>query len=230
MHRAQEPRPRARSPFVAAFLSLLFPGLGHAYAGAYQRALGFAAPPILLAALLAGVFLRMDAIHLIAFVLEPPVLPGIFIVNLILLVYRLVAILDAYRVAVFLNAFAVSGDGRLGRPRLAFNALSLAGLLAVILVMAGGHVVVAKYDLIASNVLHDPCGIFVANDTTGTAVCDESPSPSGSGSGSAGPTDGPEDSLEPSAPPPSRQGSDLPDVPIPPWDGTDRLNILLIGS
>src|SRR4051812_22427224 len=59
MQREQEVRPRARSPFVAAFLSLLFPGLGHAYAGAWQRALGFAAPPILLLALLAGIFLRM---------------------------------------------------------------------------------------------------------------------------------------------------------------------------
>ena len=35
----QEGRPRARSAFAAAFLSLLFPGLGHAYAGAWQRAL-----------------------------------------------------------------------------------------------------------------------------------------------------------------------------------------------
>ncbi|HEX7222951.1 MAG TPA: hypothetical protein VF231_06855, partial [Candidatus Limnocylindrales bacterium] len=60
MQSAQEPRQRARSPFVAAVLSLFFPGLGHAYAGAYQRALGFAAAPILVLALLAGVFLRAD--------------------------------------------------------------------------------------------------------------------------------------------------------------------------
>ena len=43
MNRPQEPRRRARSAFAAAFLSLLFPGLGHAYAGAWHRALGFAA-------------------------------------------------------------------------------------------------------------------------------------------------------------------------------------------
>ena len=54
MQPAQDSRPRAKSPFVAAFLSLLFPGLGHAYAGVWQRALGFAAPPILIIALLAG--------------------------------------------------------------------------------------------------------------------------------------------------------------------------------
>jgi LCP family protein required for cell wall assembly len=97
--------------------------------------------------------------------------------------------------------------------------------------MAGGHVVVAKYDLIASDVLHDPC-IFVANDPNGTANCDDSPSgsPSGSPTGSVEPTDAPDDSTGPSDTPPPVQGSDLPDVTIPPWDGTDRLNILLIGS
>src|SRR5829696_6327561 len=121
MQRAQEPRSRARSPFVAAFLSLLFPGLGHAYAGAWQRALGFAAPPILIAALLAGIFLRMDTAQLIAFGLTDGVIPGVFIVNLLVLIYRLVAIVDAYRVMAYLNAFAMSGGGRLGRPRTVVN-------------------------------------------------------------------------------------------------------------
>ncbi|HEY6057438.1 MAG TPA: hypothetical protein VIV06_05360, partial [Candidatus Limnocylindrales bacterium] len=54
MHRTQEARPRARSAFAAAFLSLIFPGLGHAYSGARERALGFAAAPLLLIALVAG--------------------------------------------------------------------------------------------------------------------------------------------------------------------------------
>ena len=91
MHRAQEPRPRARSPFVAAFLSLLVPGLGHAYAGAYQRALGFAAPPILIGALLAGILLRMRTVELVELALTWWIVPGVFIVNLLVLGYRLVA-------------------------------------------------------------------------------------------------------------------------------------------
>jgi len=231
MHPAQDVRPRARSPFVAAFLSLLFPGLGHAYAGAYQRALGFAAPPLLIGALAAGIFLRMDAPQLVAFALWPPVIPGLFVLNLFVLLYRLVAIVDSYRVATYLNALSANAGGRLGRPRLVLNPLSVAGLLAVILVMSGVHVVIAKYDLLANDVLHDPC-IFVANDPNGTADCDEtaSGSPGPSRSVSPGSSDEPADSPEPtlSAPPP--QGSDLPDATIPPWDGTDRLNILLIGS
>jgi LCP family protein required for cell wall assembly len=228
MHREQEPRLRGRSPFVAAFLSLIFPGLGHLYAGATQRALGFAAPPILLGALFAGILLRMTPAEKLAFFLAGPTIPGIFIVNLLALAYRLVAIVDSYRVAAYLNAFEASGGGRLGRPRLVFNPLSVAGLLAVVLVMAGGHVVVAKYDLLANDVLNDPC-IFVVNDPNGTADCDGEPSGAPSAT-PGGPTDGPDDSLEPSVAPPSVQGSDLPDVSIPPWNGTDRLNILLIGS
>jgi LCP family protein required for cell wall assembly len=226
MQRAQESRPRGRSPFVAAFLSLLFPGLGHLYAGAQQRALGFAAPLILLVALVAGVALRMQPTQLIAFVLTPGILPGFFVLNLVLLVYRLIAIVDAYRVTAYLNGMATSGGGRLGPPRGVLTPLSIGGLLAVILVMSGGHVVVARYDLLALGALDDPC-MFLSQDTTGTANCDSS---STLPSGSTGPTDEPIDSASPTDTPPPVQGSDLPNVSIPPWDGTERLNILLIGS
>ena len=47
MHEPEGARPRHRSPFAAAFLSLIFPGLGQLYAGAPMRALAFAAGPIL---------------------------------------------------------------------------------------------------------------------------------------------------------------------------------------
>jgi LCP family protein required for cell wall assembly len=227
MQRTQEGRPRGKSPFVAAFLSLLFPGLGHAYAGAYQRALGFAAPPILLAALLAGVFLRMSGTQILQFVLTDGVLAGLFVVNLGALAYRLVAIVDAYRVTVFLNAVAASGGGRLGRPRLVFNPVSVGGVLAVILVMSGAHVVVARYDLLALGALGDKC-VFLSDETTDTSECEATPS--GSPGASAGPTDEPIDSPTPTTSAPPRQGSDLPNETIPPWDGTERLNILLIGS
>ena len=228
MHGAQESRPRAKSPFVAAFLSLLFPGLGHAYAGAYQRALGFAAPLILVLALGAGIVLRANPSELITFALTSWVLPGVFVLNLALLIYRLVAIIDAYRVTVWLNALAANGGGRLGRPRLLFNPLSLAGLLAVVLVMAGGHVVVARYDLLALNALNDPC-VFVSDQTPDS--CDQpDASPSDVAAGSQEPTDAPIDSPTATDTPPPVQGSDLPNATIPPWDGTDRLNILLIGS
>ncbi len=212
-------RPHARSPFAAAFLSLLFPGLGHLYAGAPARALGFAAAPLLLLALTAGIVLRLDRIELLgAFV---SLVGAIFVFNIVALVYRLIAIIDAYRVADYLNAHAASGDGRLGRARLPRSPLSVAGLLAVVLVMVGSHAVVARYDLLAQDALGS-C-IFVAQ--TSSQPCEEptsSPGPNASGDPSAEAT--------PSPTPEPSLGSQVPDVPIPPWDGRERLNILLIGS
>ncbi|HEU0237294.1 MAG TPA: LCP family protein [Candidatus Limnocylindrales bacterium] len=214
----QGARPRARSAFVAAFLSLLFPGLGHAYAGAYQRAIGFAAPPILLFALIAGFVLRMDRAELIGIVFVGWFLPSVFVLNLIALVYRLIAIVDAYRVAEYLNAYAATG-GRLGRPRLVLNPVSAAGLLAVVLVMAGGHIAVARYDLILSSAAE--CVFNPEVDCTPT------PSPSASPGASGDPGDSPEPT---GSAEPSPVGSDLPNQTAPPWDGEERLNILLIGA
>jgi LCP family protein required for cell wall assembly len=221
MQNPQETRPRARSPFTAAFLSVIFPGLGHLYAGAPMRALGFAAPPILLVALAGGVVIRMDRLQLLgAFV---SLVGAIFVFNLLALAYRLVAIVDAYRVAEYLNAHAASGDGRLGRARLPRNPLSIAGLLAVVLVMAGSHVVVARYDLLAQDALGG-C-IFVTQSSTDDCDTTASASPQ--------PSETDETSVEPTASPtpePTLIGTPVPSVDIPPWDGRERLNILLIGA
>ncbi|HEX3428458.1 MAG TPA: LCP family protein, partial [Candidatus Limnocylindrales bacterium] len=46
----------------------------------------------------------------------------------------------------------------------------------------------------------------------------------------ASPTDEPIDSGAPTPTPPPIQGSALPNQTIPPWNGTERLNILLVGS
>jgi LCP family protein required for cell wall assembly len=221
MQHPQETRPRARSPFTAAFLSLLFPGLGHLYAGATTRALGFAAPPILLVALVAGLVIRMDRFQLLGAFVE--LVGAIFLFNLIALGYRLVAIIDAYRVTEYLNAHAASGDGRLGRARLPRNPLSIAGLLAVVLVMAGSHVVVARFDLLAQDALGS-C-IFVTQSSTDDCDSTASPSPGATASGyvSAEPT-------PPPTPEPSLIGTPVPSVEVPPWDGKERLNILLIGA
>ena len=224
MQNPQAAAPRARSPFAAAFLSLLFPGLGHLYAGAPTRALGFAAAPVLLIALGAGVVLRMDRIALLGVVLNPFLLSSIFVVNLIALLYRLVAIIDAYRVAQFINAHAAAGDGRLGPARLPRGPLSVAGLLAVVLVMAGSHVVVARYDMLALDALTSGC-IFVGDQVDQTCSADASSSP--------GASDQPADSLEPTdspTPEPSAVGPSVAQVSVPPWDGKQRLNILLIGA
>jgi LCP family protein required for cell wall assembly len=219
MHQPQDARPRGRSPFTAAFLSLLFPGLGHLYAGAPSRALGFAAAPVLLTALLAGIVLRLDRIELVGLVFNPFLLTSVFVFNVIALLYRLVAIIDAYRVAEYLNAAGAAGDGRLGLARIPRNPLSIAGLLAIVLVMAGSHVVVARYDMLALDLLDSGC-IFIGDQPTKECSVD--------------PTAGPEDSADASnastEPEPSAVGGQVPEVSIPPWDGREQLNILLIGT
>jgi LCP family protein required for cell wall assembly len=219
MQQPQESAPRRPSPFVAAFLSLIFPGLGHAYAGAYRRALMFATVPILALALVGGVVLRMDRIQLLGFVVQPWMLGSILALDLLAFAYRLLATVDAWRVARYLDAYAVSGEGRLGLPRIGAQPVALAGLIAVVLVMAGAHVAVARYDLEAMrfiNCVFDQSGTA---DCSGTASTSPSPPPTaGVGSASAGAS--PSALPSPVGTPPAAPGG---------WDGKSRLNILLAG-
>lgn len=222
MQTAHEMRPRRSSAFVAAFLSLLFPGLGHAYLGAYRRALGFSAPPILLGALIAGIAVRLDVFQLAGLAIQEWFIAGLFVINLVALAYRAAAIVDAWRIARWLRAGSIPGrrtvsaDGRPSRsgtggaPKLA----AMAGLLAVLVVMSTLHVAVARYDVLLAGTtqcIFDP----------GASGCD--PTATASPDPSAEPTDA-------ATPEPSAVGTPVPSASIQPWDGTERLNILLIGA
>ena len=207
-----ESPPRSRSGFVAAFLSLLFPGLGHAYLGAWRRGLGWAAPPFLVIALIAGVALRMDPRELAGEAIQVWFLNGVFIANLVLLAYRAAAIVDAWAIARRLGAAGLPRAGRRS-PALAPTTLSIAGLGAVLLVMSVAHVAVARYDLLLSSAAN--C-IFA--NASGGCVPVTTPEP---GSSDANPVD-------------SAPGTIGPPVESAPaqtaWDGKSRLNILLIGA
>ena len=159
-----------------------------------------------------GLLLRMDRIALLGLVLDPFVLSSVFVVNLIALVYRLVAIVDAYRVDRVpqrpRRAAATAGSDRAACGR---NPLSIAGLLAVILVMAGSHVVVARYDVARAWTSRQRC-IFVGDDTD--AVCTEDNATPMPRPTPPTPTRTPGDSLTPSRPTPRR--------PVPTAVGTAR--------
>jgi LCP family protein required for cell wall assembly len=222
MQPRQGAQPRPTSAFAAAFLSLIFPGLGHAYAKAWTRALGFAAVPMLLLAFAGGLAVRAPFAELLGFLARPDVLTGIFVFNGALFLYRTIAAIDAWRVVRHQNAYLAGGGSRLGTPRPRLDRLSVAGLAAVILVMSTAHVAVARYDLLVLD--------FVSCTFDGGAGSCEEPDASGSPQPSTGAaSQAPSASPEPSAAG-SPVGSALPDIPIPPWDGTERLNILLIGS
>jgi LCP family protein required for cell wall assembly len=199
-----------RSGFVAAFLSLLFPGLGHLYLGAYRRGLGWAAPPFLLAALAAGFAIRLDPLQLAGLAVQSWFLDGIFIGNLVLLAYRAAAILDAWMIARRLG-----GPGFRGRPGTALVGtamLSIAGLTAVVLVMSVAHVAVARYDRLLASSLN----CVFAGASVG---CDPS------GSHEPGSSGGPGDSVGGTIGPPLETPGGQPG-----WDGKSRLNVLLIGA
>jgi LCP family protein required for cell wall assembly len=209
-----ETLPRGRSPFTAAFLSLLFPGLGHGYLGAYRRGLGFAAPPLLFGALVAGFAVRMSATDLAGLAIQQWFLITVFVGNLVALVYRACAIVDAWSIARML---AGSRPERTSTALRQAGIASVASLAAVLLVMSTIHLAVARYDALLSDTaacIFDP-----------EAGCnpDASPGPSGEETGE---TEAPEAS---GTPEPS-VGPAVTGPVVPPWNGTDRLNILLIGA
>jgi LCP family protein required for cell wall assembly len=206
--------PQRRSAFTAAFLSLLFPGLGQAYLGAYRRALGWAAPPLLIGSLLAGFGVQMDVSDLAGLVVQTWFLPGLFALNLVLLAYRGASIVDAWLIAAAINAAPTRGYGASAASLArAAGPVSIAGVAAVLLVMSLAHVALARQILPiarAAECIFDP-------DATG---CDStaSPEPGETPGPTAQPTESP--SIGPEVSGPS----------VPPWDGQERLNVLLIGA
>lgn len=214
-------RPRGRSPFVAAFLSLVFPGLGHAYLGAHRRALGFAAPPILLGALAAGIAVRLNLFELAGLAAQSWFLTGVFVINLVALAYRAAAIADAWRIARWLDrgsgSFRARSAGGPAGPSNLPAVASIVGLVAVLGVMSLAHIAVARYDLVVARAAD--C-IFDAGRTDCQPTATASPDQSADATDDV-PTDTPE---------PTAVGTPVPAQSIPPWNGTDRLNILLIGA
>jgi LCP family protein required for cell wall assembly len=227
MQNPQRPARRTRSAFAAAFLSFLFPGLGQAYSGAISRGLAFAALPFLAVALLGGIVLRADRLAILGFVIQQPVLIGLLIVNAVVLVYRLVAVVDAWQVARYVNSYEASGDRHHGTSRLPLSPLSVAGLLATVLVLAGGHVALARYNVLALDLVG--C-VFSDSSASNCEFPEDSTSPDASsgGSGSVAPGDSaaPSDAV---TQPVGSGGTGTPAPALPPWNGTDRLNILLVG-
>jgi LCP family protein required for cell wall assembly len=87
------------SAVLAAALSFIWPGLGQGWAGARRRALLFALPMMLLAAAAVLTLIVQGRARVLGLLLQPSVLLGLLALNVVVLAYRLVAIVDAYRVA-----------------------------------------------------------------------------------------------------------------------------------
>jgi LCP family protein required for cell wall assembly len=231
-----------RSAFAAAFLSFLFPGLGQAYAGLTKRALAFAALPAALLVILVLLAVAPGGrTHLLASLASPTVLLVVLALDLGFLFYRAVAVVDAYRAADAATDGEHSPTRRL-IPTEPARILSLAGLAAILLVLAGGHMAVARVDLLAYDLV---TGITSSRPSLPGVVggpASGSPGATGSAGGSPGqaspgssesagtprPTLSPLQTATPTSTPVATVTPQTTDAP--PWDGRERLNVLLVGT
>lgn len=82
-------------PLVAALLSALIPGAGHVYARRPLRGLVFFLPSLVLALGAYGIASR-GAVGMAALLVRPAFLSGMLIVNILILSWRVAAVIDAY--------------------------------------------------------------------------------------------------------------------------------------
>jgi LCP family protein required for cell wall assembly len=191
---------------VAGVLSFLLPGLGQFAVGA--RARGFLiALPILLAAAAFVVVWIVDKFLIAEVLLDPTLLLVVVALSLVLMAYRLWAIVDAYRV----------GAPRTGPRGITLaSALLLAPILAVTVAM---HAWAAWVGWTAHETLvavFDPAG--PGDDATPEPT--PAPTPSADETATATPTMIPTPTPTPVPAP----------TPAPAWASDGRLNVLLIGS
>lgn len=234
-----------RSAGVAALLSFILPGLGQAWAGALRRGALFALPVLILVGLVGGAIIaNSDAFVLFGLAVQPEVLVGILVLDGLLLVYRAVALVDAYRVARRRadRAGTPTGDGAPAavggpsRPSRGLVGAAAVGLAVVLLAATLGlHGAVAWADLVAYDRV---TGVF----TTGGGaeplpgvddlppLDDETASPGATAKPTTTPvvrpggtTDEGPDAMPTPAPTPTP-------APLPRWALDGRLNILLIGG
>ncbi len=137
-----------RSPIVAAALSTLLPGAGQWYGGRRLRAAVFAAPlAVSLVVMIVGSL--TGAIRpgsLLTWVVQPDLLRVSLIISVVMLLWRIAAIVDAYMVT----------GGRWQSPR--FAPIVVVGLLFIV---AAPHVATAAYTVRGIEVLEE---VFVAEE------------------------------------------------------------------
>ena len=133
----QEPiGPRAYSSELAGLLSMLLPGLGQFYLGRFSR--GLLLVGISLGVLVTAILLSAAGpIAVLSLLVRPRFLLFLFVVNMLLCAFRLVAVHDAFR----------SVGGRTGGRH-----VTLALLIAL---TAAPHVAVGYYDIVTMDTLDE---------------------------------------------------------------------------
>jgi LCP family protein required for cell wall assembly len=134
------------SAVLAAALSFLWPGLGQGWAGGWRRAVLWAAPVLVLLAVAIVIIALQGRLRTALMVVQPGMLIALLALNVGLLVYRLAAIVDAFRLA-----HRRWGPLRPG-SRSALAAMMLGVILGVTLLEHGlvGWVGFKAYDTVAA--------------------------------------------------------------------------------
>ncbi len=192
-------RPRQRYPAVAALLSFLFPGLGQAYAG-NRRLAALLALPVVALILAAIVAFALGRRQALNSLLSSSFLTAIIALDVALLVWRLFAIAQVGFADVDLRQLASDAVDARTESRTAFwRTLPARRIATVVLVVAL---------LLATVGMHAWAGLVVGqlNATLGNVF-------SGGGRGAAGPG----------------QHTGALNQPDYSWDGTQRINFLLLG-
>jgi hypothetical protein len=138
-------------PLIAALLSCLLPGAGQLYLGERRRGAVMLAITVLFLAV--GVGLWSDPAAVSRMVVQPRALLALLVADAGLLVFRAVAVVDAYLLATpYRRTPAEAGRWRKG---------AAAGLVAILAVTAAPHAAAAYYDLQARDLL---TSVFAGED------------------------------------------------------------------
>ncbi len=223
-----------RSPLIAAFLSAIVPGAGQAW----ERRFGAAALfflPVAALALAAGVAAGASSLPALAgSLLAPGALTSILVLDVALLAWRVLAVIDAWRAA---RQGATAGPSGPHRTRTAFGAVAL---VAILVFVSAPHALAGWYASAAAGAVAE---IFTAPDSDPLAGIGGDMAPGATLPGDANaivlasPSSAPGDAAGaptavPGSPTPTPVGSYGPAVPTPsptPTPLMSRVNVLLVG-
>jgi polyisoprenyl-teichoic acid--peptidoglycan teichoic acid transferase len=145
-------RERRHRPLLAALLSCLLPGAGQLYLGHRRR--GVAMLVIAVLCLAVGVGLWTEPTAVSRMLVQPKALLALLVADAGLLVFRAVAVLDAY-------LLGVRDAGRGAAVGSGWRKGAAAGLVAIMAVTAAPHAATAYYDLQAHDLL---TSVFAGED------------------------------------------------------------------
>jgi LCP family protein required for cell wall assembly len=157
---------RRRDSYLArlarALCSAVIPGVGQLVAGVKSR--GFALLGIFIVVTLTGaVLLSRGTDAVLSWAVQPKVLLGLFVVNLVIMLVRMIAVIDAWRTAKV-------GALKPTRPSRAGMAAVIGGLALILALTLAPHVAAGYYTLVSRDLLTSVFADGDGNASTSTAA------------------------------------------------------------